>query len=41
MSFTLSQHVIGCSLLMSHLNSGPKPELTEKVDDQDHGTNKT
>jgi len=40
MSFTLSQHVIGCSLLMSHLNSGSKPELTEKVDDQHHGTNK-
>jgi len=23
---------------MSHLNSGSKPELTEKVDDQHHGT---
>jgi len=39
MSFTLSQNVIGCSL-MSDLNSGSKPEMTEKVDDQHHGTNK-
>jgi len=38
MSFTVSQHVIGCLLLMPHLNSGSKPELTltMKVD----GTNK-
>jgi len=35
MSFTLSQHVIGCSL-PKLLNSGSKPELTEKVDDQHH-----
>jgi len=37
-SFILSQHVIGCSLLMSYPNS--KPELAEWVDDQHHGTNK-
>jgi len=30
MSFTRSQHVIGSS----------KPDLTEKVDDHHHGTNK-
>jgi len=35
----LSQHLIGCSLLMSLLNSGSKPELMEKLDDQ-HVTNK-
>ncbi len=37
--------VIGCSPVMSHIhvdftNSGSKPELTKKVDDQHHGTNK-
>jgi len=40
MSITFSQHVIGCSLLMTHLNSGSKPELTEKGHDQHNGTNK-
>jgi len=40
MSITLSQHVIGCSLLVVTPKLKLKPELTEKVDDQHHGTNK-